>query len=420
MDYSAGTELFKYQWDYIHNPEGGWFVWEDSEEGAAFGGHISMTLNKTEFSDENRVNITTFIPGQTTSIAYHGNGGSGDGIPISIQPYFEPMEDNTANGFYAKVKVYTDDAETPHFEGEPKRIRKPLVGSGGLFRPNNAWEFTLPDQVGFYPDFKIEYYASLNEDGEYEKMEEGYGGRLYTTYSKSNTISNFDEKLLFFTCKQSEGLVIEQQVFESIWAKFRKLNLNTLHFGLNEEREIGYYHSGNSAVHNYEDLFLHYNGICNAFQKLLIESLRTQGLSASDRDIAYPNGEEFLVRAWKFKERGSNTDSNYPFRNVFNKSNYDPIVYSSGRYEWLIEPDVDRDIISSANLEGQNNKLPPIAHFFIHQVVQYNGRIYDPSYGKDFDSIDEWKSESIDGLFIRVEGRLNDGTIVNKWLIRNP
>ena len=30
-----GTELFKYQWDFIHNPEGGWFVFEDSEEGAA-------------------------------------------------------------------------------------------------------------------------------------------------------------------------------------------------------------------------------------------------------------------------------------------------------------------------------------------------------------------------------------------------
>jgi hypothetical protein len=34
MDYSAGTELFKYQWDFIHNPEGGWFLWEDVEEGA--------------------------------------------------------------------------------------------------------------------------------------------------------------------------------------------------------------------------------------------------------------------------------------------------------------------------------------------------------------------------------------------------
>jgi hypothetical protein len=35
MDYSTGTELFKYQWDFIHNPEGGLFIFEDSEEGAA-------------------------------------------------------------------------------------------------------------------------------------------------------------------------------------------------------------------------------------------------------------------------------------------------------------------------------------------------------------------------------------------------
>ncbi|ALO13898.1 hypothetical protein L21SP5_00218 [Salinivirga cyanobacteriivorans] len=33
MDYSTGTELWKYQWDLIHNPEGGWHIFEDVEEG---------------------------------------------------------------------------------------------------------------------------------------------------------------------------------------------------------------------------------------------------------------------------------------------------------------------------------------------------------------------------------------------------
>ncbi|ALO13902.1 hypothetical protein L21SP5_00222 [Salinivirga cyanobacteriivorans] len=33
MDYSTGTELWKYQWDFIHNPEGGWHIFEDVEEG---------------------------------------------------------------------------------------------------------------------------------------------------------------------------------------------------------------------------------------------------------------------------------------------------------------------------------------------------------------------------------------------------
>ncbi|ALO13808.1 hypothetical protein L21SP5_00126 [Salinivirga cyanobacteriivorans] len=33
MDYSTGTELWKYQWDFIHNPEGGWHIFEEVEEG---------------------------------------------------------------------------------------------------------------------------------------------------------------------------------------------------------------------------------------------------------------------------------------------------------------------------------------------------------------------------------------------------
>jgi len=46
MDYSAGTELFKYQWDFIHNPEGGWFVGEDSEEGAMDFDFCEVSLKK--------------------------------------------------------------------------------------------------------------------------------------------------------------------------------------------------------------------------------------------------------------------------------------------------------------------------------------------------------------------------------------
>jgi hypothetical protein len=34
MDYSTGYELWKYQWDYIHDPEGGWFLFQDVEEAA--------------------------------------------------------------------------------------------------------------------------------------------------------------------------------------------------------------------------------------------------------------------------------------------------------------------------------------------------------------------------------------------------
>jgi len=49
---------------------------------------------------------------------------------------------------------------------------------------------------------------------------------------------------------------------------------------------------------------------------------------------------------------------------------------------------------------------------------EYNGRIYDPSYGKDFDNIEQWKNSCVDGILIRRESKLKDGTKVNTWLIR--
>ncbi|WP_320020391.1 hypothetical protein [Labilibaculum manganireducens] len=48
MDYAGGSELWKYQWDLIHNPEKIFFAWgQDEEEGAmaAFFGGITWIGN---------------------------------------------------------------------------------------------------------------------------------------------------------------------------------------------------------------------------------------------------------------------------------------------------------------------------------------------------------------------------------------
>jgi hypothetical protein len=61
MDYSTGTELWKYQWDFTHNPQGGWFVFEDESEGGALTNY--KYLIKIEdyvieiFSKDEMVNI---------------------------------------------------------------------------------------------------------------------------------------------------------------------------------------------------------------------------------------------------------------------------------------------------------------------------------------------------------------------------
>ena len=63
MDYKGGDELWKYQWDFAHDPESGLFVFEDSDESAAriTGIHFNFKL----LSDNQVLN---FIPEKAQSI----------------------------------------------------------------------------------------------------------------------------------------------------------------------------------------------------------------------------------------------------------------------------------------------------------------------------------------------------------------
>ncbi len=68
MDYKNGTDLLKYQWDYIHDPEGGLFLFEDSEEGAM---EVEKVAKRDDYiKDEN--GYATFV--------------SPAGMPITIKP----------------------------------------------------------------------------------------------------------------------------------------------------------------------------------------------------------------------------------------------------------------------------------------------------------------------------------------------
>jgi hypothetical protein len=149
----------------------------------------------------------------------------------------------------------------------------------------------------------------------------------------------------------------------------------------------------------------------------MIKALQTQGLSVLYTSISMGSDEGFLVKAWEYRGTGTSGNIDYPFINYFDLNSYEPPYLTSGKYRWTGTPEVERTPDDANNLGGQNNNKPP-ANFYIHQVVEYNGRIYDPSYGKSFDNIEKWKEQCVDGVYIRDEGRLRNGTKVNAWLIK--
>jgi len=82
-----GTELFKYQWDFIHNPEGGWFVFEDSEEGMSMDSRYaySITLDGEKVLDINPDKFKTEVQ---KVIEHQKREGDLDGYPFEVEEVY--------------------------------------------------------------------------------------------------------------------------------------------------------------------------------------------------------------------------------------------------------------------------------------------------------------------------------------------
>src|SRR6056297_1043825 len=111
LDYSQGTELWKYQWDFIHNPEGGWHIFEDVGEGALITdeSEILEILDEIKEGYENGEDEVSFNYG--TESLYNSSVDIGGDEPIIMQinldHYQQETRINPANGEpYAEEYIY--------------------------------------------------------------------------------------------------------------------------------------------------------------------------------------------------------------------------------------------------------------------------------------------------------------------------
>lgn len=125
MDYAGGTDLWKYQWDLIHNPESILFAWaQDEEEGAA----ISMDLILRESSTQN---IEFDIEGMITCLTPAGKPYT---LPSNVQMLdFTSNSDDQPDG--ALFAFATDDNRI--FSAAFRRSTKEFLGYAEIKRQSN-------------------------------------------------------------------------------------------------------------------------------------------------------------------------------------------------------------------------------------------------------------------------------------------
>lgn len=177
-----------------------------------------------------------------------------------------------------------------------------------------------------------------------------------------------------------------------IWNKFKSRNLQRLNGS-----KLTYYKEWNTIVETVEELLEGGDGQCGSFHRLFRDCLALQGMNTKNTGLNISYSESLTgasdyhlaVDLWHPNGAGSPPPSPIPvgFRwaNRITSPNTTYIREDPTgiwRYDWIGSPEFE-DI---DGIQGQGGVVNPKSIFSRHYVVEYDGVIYDPSYGESFES----------------------------------
>jgi hypothetical protein len=213
--------------------------------------------------------------------------------------------------------------------------------------------------------------------------------------------------LFHLSCTANDGVDImtNSNIFDHVWKLF-DANANRVETNSNLKSRSGekfvYYNTFNTPSRSSFELIQNPDGQCYAFASLLLHLCKIQGMDIDYLDAAQeiqPDLEavqacggrdiqqfqaKFLVKNWNFTNPSNRTDcSKFPIVAVHDTIVSIPYLPNPNRYIFIYS-----EISDAEGLFGQNNRNPN-SFFGAHAVVKFNGKIYDPSYGIAYNSIQE-------------------------------
>lgn len=341
----------------------------------------------------------------------------GDGKPTNIsqgeRDYAVAFTRNTKPKIGAKFKVTK--------ASELGTIKIKASGPDGLTIPEEVADVSgdevtldlkesstaLVNTIKFYDKkdaakvFKLEWEVKIG-DSDWSKI----GTTKHTVYVTLGdpVISLRQETLFNLGCRNANGQTIEEPAVAEIWLDFRPDTdgtprlLRVLPPGAAGPASPMTYYANSadpySTLNGVIDLLATGNGRCGSFQELMYAVLGAQGIVSTPKSVYAPTGVSGGVAAAKadYLETYTvdpSTIYGNNIRDVFFVKN------------WTLSESERWTVTDLAGVPGQGNG-DPIAIFGDHALIEYDGEIYDPSYGTGpFPDIRAWEDASIEGFGVQ-------------------
>lgn len=212
MDYAGGSELWKYQWDLIHNPEKIFFSWAQDEEEGAMEPSVKLIAKRNDYIKDDKGYATFLAP---------------SGMPISIKPTGD-------------VDILVSAVEDYKF---------PVNGSSDTYIFSDLWIGTL---ISFTENTKS-YTAAFTEDNLFL----GY-------FDNKNEVYKYDNKSISLSVPYKINLINAKEEFYLFDSYYDLTNLT-----IDTYKAEGIAHDSK----NYDKLIL-VPSLSNSRYDLLVEKLQ--------------------------------------------------------------------------------------------------------------------------------------------------
>jgi hypothetical protein len=278
----------------------------------------------------------------------------------------------------------------------------------------------FPKQVGYYPELTIVWQVRFS--GQVRWFSAGRSTTpLYLTFAKPADAlvkaGHLVPTLVQLGCQAAatggtKAKTDPQALFDAIWKEFATRKVKRAA----DSRPLQYYGQWtvpplrrlrNGAV----ALIRNLDGQCTTWADLLLGVIDAQGLRGPGglKDVTYQGiqgikREErgldggFLTKAWKFA--GPGAGGAYPYTNRLGPAGLRRPRFVRNTYRWFGTPQVTYTPRAANSARAQNN-TNPLASFPNHAVVRIGTKIYDPSYGQTYTSLQDFQDKAIDGFYTR-------------------
>lgn len=226
----------------------------------------------------------------------------------------------------------------------------------------------LPNTVTYYQSFALSWEYSVVPDDESQPGEPRSAGtsanELYVTWAEPTT-SPLYHSLLHIGTVPASGESVQEDVVAKVWepfdglAVFRRDGQQLVYYGQSFD-----WHDPQSWQFTTAGLLEHAAGRCGAWMNLFADVLAAQGIASLRAGLVPPPRPGWI-----------------------------------GRIQ-VIPP------------HGQGGVVAPTL-FDAHAVVIYEGRLFDPSYGTEWNSLSAWEDSNLRYIYYRTPGNPFDEEYVN-------